>query len=96
MSDERKVIGYLGVDAGLMYLGDPGYLIGPGKVGAMAWADFLKTYVGGDQAQHWRVDNIGIVVSTGWGDGIYPVTAKIRDGRLMSVTINFDLPEEEP
>lgn len=31
----------------------------------------------------------GVVTSTGWGDGLYPVYAEVRDGRVASVTIEF-------
>jgi hypothetical protein len=38
---------------------------------------------------------VGVVSSTGWGDGVYPVYAEIgRDGRVKSITINFMEDEE--
>lgn len=32
----------------------------------------------------------GILVSTGYGDGIYPVLGKVVNGRVMEVFIDFD------
>lgn len=31
----------------------------------------------------------GVVTGTGWGDGMYPVYAEIKGGRVKSVTIEF-------
>lgn len=36
------------------------------------------------------LDKAGVVTSTGWGDGVYPVYAEVVGGRVMSVTIQFD------
>lgn len=102
---KRVQIGTVGVDAGLCYLGDPCYVIGK-ELGRMEWGEFLdKMYesdpVNRDNAMHWTVSapfpnpaagefRAGIVVSTGYGDGEYPVFAEINDeGRVMSVTVRF-------
>jgi hypothetical protein len=99
----KKVIGHIGVDAGLCYIGDPCYLVGR-ELGA-DYDAFYTTYLNDDrQEQAWTVpySNIpeapgratpvrAVVVGTGFGDGMYPVEAEIdSDGRVRKVIINFD------
>ena len=97
-------IGTVGVDAGMLYLGDPCYVIDK-ELGRMPWGEFLDklyaTDAAGGNAMHWTVRApfpnpaagdfpAGIVVTTGYGDGEYPVFAEINEeGRVMSVTVNF-------
>lgn len=105
MKTRRVQIGTVGVDAGLCYLGDPCYVI-DNHLGKMPWGEFLnKMYasdpVNGENGRHWTVRSpmpnpaygdfpAGVVVSTGYGDGEYPVYAEINDeGRVMSVTVRF-------
>ena len=95
-----KQIGTVGVDAGMLYLGDPCYVIDR-PLGRMAWEDFLAAlYADGSiDAPHWTVQGrvseasprtfpAGIVVTTG-GDGEFPVFAEIEDGRVRRVIIDF-------
>lgn len=96
-------IGTVGVDAGMLYLGDPCYVIDK-ELGKMPWGEFLDKLYASDprpNAMHWTVSapfpnpaagefRAGIVVTTGYGDGEYPVFAEINEeGRVMSVTVNF-------
>jgi hypothetical protein len=95
-------IGTIGVDAGLCYVGDPCYVI-DNVLGAKPWGDFLDAmYAGspeGADAPHWTVHSTtahgtrtfaaGIVTTTGEGDGEYPVYAKIRDGRVRQILVDF-------
>jgi hypothetical protein len=32
---------------------------------------------------------LAVATSTGWGDGCYPVFAKIEKGRIMEIKIDF-------
>lgn len=98
---QHKVIGHLGVDAGLMYLGDPCYIP---KIITENWDEFLAQHITEKSAivkdAAWSVDrrgpsvdesiDFGVVVSSGMGDGIYPVVATICDGRIVRITIDFD------
>jgi hypothetical protein len=34
-------------------------------------------------------EGLGVCVSTGWGDGYYPVYVRIKNGRVSSVTVDF-------
>jgi len=94
------LIGTIGVDAGLCYVGDPCYVI-DNLLGSKPWARFLDDmYAGspeGADAPHWTVHSTtgklefraGIVTTTGGGDGEYPVYAKIVDGRVRRILVDF-------
>ena len=89
---ERKLIGTVSVDSGLCLLMDPCYIIGKPVTEWQAW---LRKYVdqdddGSQQWTHALIDKLGVVVSTGYGDGVYPVYATIENGRVLSVIVEFD------
>ena len=88
MSKNLTLIGRIGVDAGMCWIGDPCYVLpddarsNPGA----NWDDFcaamLKTNV--------KEFNEGVCVTTGYGDGEYPVYAEIdKNGVVCSVQIRF-------
>ena len=95
-------IGTVGIDAGMLMLGDPCYVVDK-PLGAMDWDAFLdRLYAqsaAGADASWWTMMGdlpngapfrAGLVVTTGWGDGEYPVTARLNpEGRVMSVTVTF-------
>jgi hypothetical protein len=84
---ERTQIGTIGVDAGLCWIGDPCYTLpddalhNPGS----DWGEFCRAIEGLNYKQFWQ----GMVVSTGHGDGEYPVYAIIEKGLIHSVTVQF-------
>lgn len=101
MKIEQVLVGHIGVDAGLCWIGDPCYVLpddateNPGR----DWGEFcdslgneyptLKSF--SYQLGH---EGVGVCVATGYGDGVYPVTAEIIDDpewgrRVRSVTITF-------
>lgn len=100
---KRVQIGTVGIDAGMLYLGDPCYVIDAG-LGKKPWGEFLddtyKSQPDGSNALWWSVEGTlpnpaykftaGHVVTTGWGDGEYPVEVTLnKDGRVASVTVTF-------
>jgi hypothetical protein len=95
----KTKIGHVGIDAGLLYIGDPCYV--KHAIGSQHhWGEFLdtlyKSHPDGENAPHWQLgQGIAVVTTTGYGDGLYPVYAEVRDGRVMSVTIQFDGGEAE-
>jgi len=40
-------------------------------------------------------NGLAVVTSTGFGDGTYPVMARIEGGRVMEISIKFDEKDEE-
>lgn len=95
--DGWKLIGKFGVDAGLVWIGDPCYILHkegdqkPQDIGE-DWDDFCKIL---DDKVYYDFNSLGVVASTGYGDGIYPVYARFMDGRIMELKINFDFNDEE-
>lgn len=103
MTIERlQRIGTVGVDAGMLYLGDPCYVI-DAPLGRRAWDQFLKE-IGGPEGyleSHAVVEGeavtgqrfpAGLVVVSGGGDGEYPVYAEFDgEGRIARLVIDFGL-----
>lgn len=90
-------IGEIGVDSGTIFVGDPCYTI-PDDAShrVKTWEDWCDIALDGDDygvAQP-AGDNIGLSIPTLYGDGTYPVYAEIKDGRVASITINFDDEED--
>ena len=79
-------IGEVGVDSGQLFIGDPCYL----KEVSM---DDLYTECSKVTLSKQRGGVIsltdGVAVSTGFGDGVYPVFAEICNGRVVKVWIEF-------
>ncbi len=84
-----ELVGHIGVDAGLCWIGDPCYILHNGKPLEIGndWSEFcgklnedVTEFSGG----------LGVCVSTGYRDGEYPVyVTKNAEGRIASVTIKF-------
>lgn len=90
MKNSLVKVGNIGIDAGICWIGDPCYILHqdelPDAVGK-SWNEFCDI-VGGKE--HVAIDDgLGVCVSTGYGDGEYPVFAEIKDGRVMRVIIDF-------
>ena len=93
---ENKLIGHIGVDAGLCWIGDPCYIL-PDDAKENPGDDWLKfcSELGSEyptlKSFNYKMghEGLGVCVSTGFGDGSYPVTAEIIDGRVKSVTVTF-------
>jgi hypothetical protein len=95
-----KQIGEIGVDAGLCWIGDPCYILHkkqPPKAIGRSWDGFCDILRDDDQypvCKQFCYDlghaGLGVVVSTGYGDGVYPVYAEFNDdGRIAKVWVEF-------
>ena len=97
--NQRKLIGEIGVDAGLCWIGDPCYVLHanpPPKTIGKNWQEFcdLLNAAGYPTALQFNYElghpGLGVAVSTGYGDGVYTVFAEFtREGRVAYVTIEF-------
>lgn len=92
----KKIIGYTTVDSGQLIIVDPCYL-GEWKDGE---SDDLTSHYGkaceqtlnknqGGKVLVSNIAGMGVAVSTGWGDGNFPVTAIYKDGRVKEVRVKF-------
>lgn len=100
MSRPRKSkwerVGVVGVDAGLVWLGDPCYILHTKKPEAIGkdWGDFARSLDRGADAQQMNYDKghpgLGVVVTSGYGDGTYPVEVRrLADGTIAEARIVF-------
>jgi hypothetical protein len=80
----QKIIGYVGVDAGMLMITDPSYVsnwvdneMGDASDGHYSWAGAVATTHGSLQGGSLNYekghDGQGVVFRTGLGDGYYPV-----------------------
>ena len=94
---KRLQVGVIGVDSGRCWIGDPSYVLHqdkPPKDIGEDWKGFCAKILDAGQAAQFSFDlghaGLGVCVSTGWGDGIYPVFAHIdSEGCVQSVTVEF-------
>lgn len=91
----REQVGVMGVDAGLCWVGDPCYCVTPDADShpAKTWKEFCDKIGTADTMQFDfanGVKGLGVCVSTGYGDGCYPVyVRRAADGRIDSVEVVF-------
>jgi|TARA_R100001530_G_C4318011_1_gene154900 hypothetical protein len=93
----EELVGYVSVDSGTMYVGDPCYLDGDKRFHSKeGWDKFCEDLSNSDyyEKNHLQM-KLGVVTGTGYGDGIYPVYVTKSDGRIASVTVVFINDEEE-
>ena len=103
-------VGEFAVDAGICWIGDPCYVLPEDASHADSvrdWWKFCDQIKEADTTQfNFKQGHtgLGVCVSTGWGDGMYPVyIERCQEGRVARVVIQFiteedyldDYPEEE-
>ena len=100
---EWETVGEIGVDAGLCWIGDPCYIIHPDSLPediGKDWDEFCnrlferESKVNHGGASQWNYDKghsgLGVTVSTGYGDGMYPVQVRRNnEGRVAEVRVVF-------
>lgn len=97
---EWEKVGVAGVDAGLIWIGDPCYVLGadlsehPYMGDWIKFCDALEAAPNRDVVQHnYAIGHagIGVSVSSGYGDGCYPVFIKrdLVSGRVAEAKIVF-------
>jgi len=102
MGEEFIKVGEIGVDAGLVWIGDPCYILHkkkndvPKSIGK-DWLDFCNKLNDekGKPLNHKQFNydrghaGLGVCVSSGFGDGVYDVMAKIEEGRIKEIKVKF-------
>lgn len=96
--------GVIGVDAGICWIGDPCYILHQDNpetnVGVLGrdWPEFCAKIRDNLVTQfNYSLGHpgLGVVVSTGYGDGTYPVFVKYnKEGRVVEVKVVFDYDDE--
>lgn len=94
-----KKVGTIGVDAGLVWIGDPCYILHkedndqPESIGK-DWSEFCDK-IGGNESVSFPFnlghEGLGVCVHTLHGDGSYDVMAEVDgNGRISKISIDFD------
>ena len=103
----EHLIGHVDVDAGLIMIGDPCYSSDKTDCAISNWSEFCNwldsddIYPTAKAIPHGRGhEGYGVVVSSGFGDGTYPVYATVVDEglwgrRISEVKVVFIGEEEE-
>lgn len=95
MSDKRVLAGHTDVDAGLIWVGDPCYVMGDDASSRVVdWGDdFCDPLWASDHEEKGFSSplgsGVGVAVQSGYGDGAYPVYVTYKDGRIASVEVVF-------
>jgi len=92
MQNGTKTLGYVGVDSGQVVIIDPAYVwddsFNPnGDPTGEPYDSACRITLGEQQGGE---VNEGVASATMYGDGNYPVIATYRDGKIASLTIDFD------
>ena len=90
----REQIGYMNVDAGLCWVGDPCYVMGDDASSRVhEWNKFCDALNEQKQYDNGHCEplgqGVGFAVSTGYGDGEYPVYVEKEDGRVSRIIVDF-------
>lgn len=94
---KSKIIGYCGVDSGQLVIIDPCYLnkwtdgdfAGQGEPSNNSYDGACRISL--NEQGGGEIKEGGVVVSTGYGDGNYPVKAFYNsEGRIMKIVVNFN------
>ena len=91
----KKLLGHIGVDAGLVMVGDPCYFIGneaPIHKKLRTWEEacnevFCKE---GEEEPYIIADGLGIAVGTTYGDGEYPVYLEESEEGKRRLIVDLD------
>jgi hypothetical protein len=95
MIKQKTLLGYCAVDSGQLIVVDPCYLnnwkggdYGKNNDYTRACEITRNDDQGGEILVTGQA-GIGVVFSTGWGDGSYPVEAEYENGRIKNISISF-------
>jgi hypothetical protein len=96
----ERLLGHIGVDSGIVAVGDPCYLVQGGAEHSPEWQAVVAEVF--DAANPRRIEGTSAVeveavmmTTTPQGDGLYPVFATVDEetGKVLALTVRFaDLP----
>ena len=99
MKKTETLAGYVGVDAGLVMIGDPCYIVSENISHPVHnWDTFCDSLSTNTKMSEPTVkslnfplghEGLGVVISSGYGDGCYPVYVTKKDGRIKEARIVF-------
>ena len=94
--EDWQHVGEVGVDAGLIMVGDPCYAADKDHP-IHDWGKFCDTLKGDVTQLNSRLGHtgLGVVVSSGYGDGTYPVYVKRDAGVVTELKVVFVGNEED-
>ena len=102
MKENFELAGHIGVDAGLCWVGDPCYIIHNeddiSSVIGKNWSEFCGKVTDKEVTQFPYTqgqEGLGLAISTGYGDGFYPVYVRKEHGRVMEISVVFDEGSQE-
>ncbi|MGH7974862.1 MAG: DUF4241 domain-containing protein [bacterium] len=106
MNGEWEKVGEVGVDAGMIWIGDPCYVVSKDASDVFpSWKKFCAELFKGDdsgcpQTKQWNYKmghaGLGVSVSSGYGDGTYDVFVKrTHDGHIAEAKVVFISDKEE-
>jgi hypothetical protein len=90
MNREWEKVGEVGVDTGMIWIGDPCYVVS--KDASHVWSSWKKFLLDLFKIENKGVanfGNIGVAISSGYGDGRYEVFVKREDGVMKEAKIVF-------
>ena len=91
----KKLIGKIGVDAGMCWVGDPSYILPddaserPGLWKKLIALISKKSFASIGYKSGVEGINSGVCVSSGYGDGVYSVYADIQNDIVHSIKVVF-------
>lgn len=98
MHKDWQEIAHMSVDAGLCWVGDPCYVLGDDASSKVTdWIDFCNKLHKEEDYSQPLGEGVGVAVSTGYGDGSYPVSIMIdpHSERVMAIRVDFIQEEQE-
>lgn len=87
---EWEKVGEVGVDAGLIWIGDPCYVVAKDSSHVQPkWDKFCAELEKKEQNGVGDFGGTGVSISSGYGDGTYEVFVKREDGHIKEAKIVF-------
>jgi hypothetical protein len=93
----ERLLGHVGVDSGIIAVGDPCYLVAGGSPRDPDWQEVVAQMF--DAGNPRRIEGTSaveveatVMTTTPDGDGLYPVYAEVRDGQIVSLRIDLSDP----